>query len=350
MGSVSESISIERKTAASGRVDYSSSIVLSESSKTRVVMIPFYIPHSDRSELSLKIQTFKKAQPPMEWVEVEEKSVTLNRNAVLKLASELPRLTAVAKEAEAGDYAVFRMADGFSELVNLDPDAAVSALMSALNQEGVAEHLRGVELGYELAKALRYSVRLAEMQAAIAELRFLLESGETLERCYQAWCEQHPWAFGNQFSVNDEIRNISIQDQVDLLVPRLLAGYRDIVELKRPDKEVLLYDETHRDYYFSAEVSKAIGQCHRYLDVFSEVAQSGLIGNRHIVAYHPEATIVVGRMNDWSEEKIRALHGLNSRLSGIRIITYDHLLAQGESLIDYLSGCIGEDDEEEIPF
>lgn len=34
---------------------------------------------------------------------------------------------------------------------------------------------------------------------------------------------------------------------------------------------------------------------------------------------------------------MRALHGLNSRLNGIRVVTYDFLLAQGESLVDYLS-------------
>ena len=45
----------------------------------------------------------------------------------------------------------------------------------------------------------------------------------------------------------------------------------------------------------------------------------------------------MGRMTGWADEQAKALHGLNSRLSGIRIITYDHLLAQGESLVNYLS-------------
>lgn len=342
---------IERKTAASGRVDYSEPITLSESTKTRVLAIPFYIRHSDHSELSIKIQTMKKAAPPFEWTESEEKSVTLNGTATAKLAAELPKITAVANEESAGDYAVVRMKEGFAELVNLDPEIAVSALVSALSQKEIAEHLNGVELGEELTRALRYSVRLGEMKSAMSELRLLLESGEAQERYYQKWCEDHPWAFGNQFIVNDDIRSISTQDQVDLLVPRLLAGYRDIIELKRPDKDVLLYDEKHRDYYFSSDVSKAIGQCHRYLDVFQEVAHKGLLGNEHIIAYHPEATIVIGRMKDWDEAKVKALHGLNSRLSGIRIITYDHLLAQGESLIDYLSNQeTNTDTSDEIPF
>lgn len=342
---------IERKTAASGRVDYSQSILLSENSKTRVNAIPFYIPHSDHTELSLKIQTLRKASPPDSWFEIEDKTITLNGAATAKLAAELPKIAVVADEESAGDYAVIRMRDGFAEIANLDPDAAVSALLSALGQKEIAEHLNGVELGEELTRALRYSVRLSEMKSAMSELRQLLDSGENQERHYQKWCEEHPWAFGNQFVVNDDIRNISIQDQVDLLVPRLLAGFRDIIELKRPDKDVLLYDETHRDYYFSSEVSKAIGQCHRYLDIFQDAAKTGLLGNEHIVAYHPEATIVIGRTVSWDEEKMKALHGLNSRLTGIRVITYDHLLAQGESLIDYLSNQeLSMEEECEVPF
>mgnify|MGYP000108181957 CR=1 FL=1 len=345
-----KSNAIERKAAASGHVDYASPIILSENSKTRVSAIPFFIPHSDHSELSLKIQTMKKANPPLSWIEVEEKSITLSEEATQKLAAELPKYCAVAGEDSAGDYVVVRMSDGYTDIANLNPEVAVSALISALEQEDIAAHLKGVELSDGLTRALRYSVRLGEMKAAMLELRNLLDSGMNDERCYQKWCEEHPWAFGNNFVVNDEIRNITTQDQVDILVPRLLAGFRDIIELKRPDMEVLHYDDAHRDYYFSSDVSKALGQCHRYLDVFTEAANKGLIGNEHIVAYHPEATIVMGRMIGWSEGKGKALHGLNARLSGISIITYDHLLAQGESLIDYLSNVESENEEAEIPF
>jgi hypothetical protein len=100
---------------------------------------------------------------------------------------------------------------------------------------------------------------------------------------------------------------------------------------------VLYYDEPHKNFYFSAEVSKAIGQCHRYLDVLHEVAANGLRDHPEIVAYHPRALIVIGRSQGWSEAKLRALHGLNRRLSGVMIMTYDHLLAQGERLLDILT-------------
>jgi hypothetical protein len=69
------------------------------------------------------------------------------------------------------------------------------------------------------------------------------------------------------------------------MLPSVIAGYRDIVELKRPDMRVLFYDDEHKNFYFSADVSKAIGQCHRYLDVLHEVASQGLRDHPEVVAY-----------------------------------------------------------------
>lgn len=326
-----------RKEAQSGQIEYCTPFILSENSKTRITAIPFFVQHSDHSELALKIQTTRKANPPESWLRIEEKTISLNSDATRILANELPKLAMIAKEDSSGDYIVIKASDGTANLDELDPSEVTDALLSVLGQDSIAAHLQGKSLGSKLVEAIKYSVRLEEMKIAMAELREHLKSDNNLESTYQAWCEKHPWAFGNQFIVNDKIRNITIQDSVDILMPRIIAGYRDIVELKRPDKEVLNYDETHKDYYFSAEVSKAIGQCHRYLDVFGQVAAKGLLGNEQIVAYHPEATIVIGRSLDWDNTKIKALHGLNSRLSGISIITYDHLLAQGENLVDYLS-------------
>lgn len=333
-----------RQLAASGNVEYGKPIILHETSKTRVELIPFYIRHSDHTALSVKLATYRKADPPYEWVNAEDATLTLNEEATSILTAELPKLNAIAGEKETGEYITIRVEDGMADIAGIDPGAVTEALLKALSQKDIVSHLSGRKLDVELIKALQYSIRLTEMESAMAELRQMLDGGVTLEANYQSWCELHPWAFGNQFVVKDDIRNLSPQDQVDMLLPRIAAGYRDILELKRPDMDVLKYDRDHRDYFFSRETSMAIGQCHRYLDVFVEVASKGLLGSPEIVAYHPEATIVIGRSKDWDDDETKALHGLNSRLSGIKVITYDYLLAQGDSLVSYLSRTAGDDE------
>lgn len=350
---------IERREAQSGRVSYSDPVILHETSRRRVIMVPFFIRRSAGTELAIKIQSYRKAEPPMDWALIEEKSVSLDEAASRALLRGLKQHLTVAETAEDGSYLLIRVAEGTAQIGEHDPAAVAAALANVLSQAEVLRHLDQTNLSDELIKAFRGAIRLSEMRAAVAQLRELLNSGEASEAVYQEWCEKHSWAFGNAYVVRDEIREISPGDQLDLLLPTVISGYRDLVELKRPDSRVLLLDEAHRDYYFSADVSRAIGQCHRYLDVLHEVAAQGLRDHPQIVAYHPRAITVIGRSAGWPEDQLKALHGLNRRLTDISVMTYDQLLAQGERLIEMLSARAIDEHEEppeletlddEIPF
>ncbi len=339
---------VHLRTAASGRVRYSDPIVLRESSRTRIVLVPFYISRSHGTELAVKIQTYRKSDPPNDWVLTEDKSVSLDEPAARALLRGLREHLAVAKEGSEGNYILVRVAEGTAQLGEHDPAAVAAALTRVLSQAEIVRHLGEAELSAELISAFKSAIRLKEMLEAVAKLRQHLEAAEAREEIYQKWCEDHSWAFGNAYVMRDAVRNISAGDRLDLLLPTVISGYRDIVELKRPDMEVLLYDATHRNYYFSSEVSKAIGQCHRYLDVLHEAAANGLIDHPEIVAYHPRAIIVIGRSGGWPPDQLQALHGLNRRLSGVTVMTYDQLLAQGERLVQMLGDRV-EGPVEEVP-
>ena len=346
---------ISRKSAKSGKVDYGDPIILHENSRTRVVLVPFFIQHSKSTELKSKIVTYKKAEAPLTWGEVQEKSVSLNEEATRLLYKALHSHLAVAEENENGDFLLIKIDEGSAEIGAHEPLEVAKALTQVLAQEEILEHLQNTELTAELASAFRGAIRLSEMRSAVMELRLALDREDDSESTYQDWCERHSWAFGNAYIIRDDVRTISAGDNLDLLLPSVMAGYRDIVELKRPGKKVLMWDNQHNNYYFSAEVSKAMGQCHRYLDVLHEEAASGLRDHPEIVAYHPRATIVIGRSHGWGDDKFRALRGLNHRLSGINVMTYDHLLAQGERLIELLSSPSSDEREdydwdEDLPF
>lgn len=328
---------IRRRQARSGRVSYGDPVVLYDTSKRQIVFVPFFIPHSDHTELAIKIITYRKQPPPMDWTVLEEKSLSLRETASRKLITALRNHLAVAESPEDGNYLVIRVSEGTAQLGAHDPAKVAAALTKVLSQDEILQHLQNTELSSELVSAFRGAIRLSEMRSAVAQLRQFLNVGEASEQVYQEWCEKHSWAFGNAYVVRDDVREISTGDKLDLLLPTVIAGYRDIVELKRPDMPVLFYDEAHRNFYFSSEVSKAIGQCHRYLDVLHEAASNGLRDHPEVVAYHPRAIVVIGRSQGWNDNKLRSLHGLNRRLSGIMVMTYDHLLAQGERLVEMLS-------------
>jgi hypothetical protein len=119
-----------------------------------------------------------------------------------------------------------------------------------------------------------------------------------------------------------------------MLIPGVVRDYRDIIELKRPDKPVVLEDVSRKSWYFSADVSKAIGQCHRYLDLLGDVARQGLRDHPEIIAYHPRATIDIGSSNGWNCDQHQGLLGLNARLASIQVMTFDHHLARAERILE----------------
>ncbi len=337
-------------------LSYGEPRVIHETSKKRVTVMPFFVNRSAGREVSFKITTeerTKDAAGLFAWFGAEQKSLSLNEAAATALAESIRRGIGVAREGADGEFITIRVQEGIADLSSLDPQTVSRAILSVLAKREIVDHLANQDLGPELVNALRGAIRLRELRSALGQLRAMLTAGEVAEAKYQEWCEKHSWAFGSATLVPDTVRQFALGDSVDFLVPSTLTGLRDLIELKRPDHVVLRHDATHRDWYWSSDVSKAIGQCHRYLDALQEAAQHGLRDHPENVAYHPRATIVIGRSAGWSRDVLLALHGLNARLSGIQVMTYDQLLAQAERVIDSVAGAVGtavdQEDEEDPP-
>ena len=319
---------IDRHAAQSGQVEYSNPIELHNTERLRIEFVPFFIPRTEANELACKIIRTDKARG---W---EQTGISLQESAIRRLYDALGSHLQVAKE-DAGGYVVLKKDGTIADDSSLSDLQVTNLLREIFRVESLVEHLQSVDIGEELTNALKTSLRLRELRGAVAELDNHLREGTPSESIFQEWCERHSWSFGNAYVVNDQLRAISSSDKIDLLLPRNLGGFRDLIELKGPDKSVILWDSSHKSWHWSADVSKAIGQCHRYLDVLhSEVGLSGLRDQPEVIAYHPRATIVIGRSVDWEDEQHRALHGLNRRLSSVSIISYDHLLAQARRTLE----------------
>ena len=328
---------VSRKQSQSQqRVSFTDPILIKNTEGLHFEVLLQYIKRSAGDQIAPKLIYYKRAQGafrvgfPVEF--------TLQHDEAKELKRVLEEGLAVAESSQDGDFLVLRLDGTGTGLSGRDPKAVGKAIAPLVANEDVLRALADTEDGAELLRGVQSSVRLTELSLAIGELRSNLQGSVTAEQAYQEWCERHRWVFGNVYAMRDEVRTIAIGDSVDGLLEQTANGFRDIFELKRPDMEPMKYDRTHKSYYWSRDVSMAIGQCHRYLDVLHEAAANGLRDHREVVAYHPRAVIIIGRSNDWDEEWNRALHGLNARLHGISVMTYDHLLAQAEQLLKTLQG------------
>lgn len=202
---------------------------------------------------------------------------------------------------------------------------------------GIAEQLANADLGEDIAATLKTAARIQDLRGAVQQLRDYLVEDIKDETVFQSWCDRHSWVFGNAYVARDDIRRITEDDVIDVMMKSSLNSMRDIFELKSPKMPVLIWDSGHKDWYWASNVSKAIGQCHRYLDKLQERAALLMQDHPGLVTYHPRATVIIGRSNGWGDAQQRALHGLNARLHGITVSTYDHLLAQAETTLETLT-------------
>jgi hypothetical protein len=324
---------IEIRRSKSGAVTFSNPVVLYLSRYTRKRIVPMYVPHNSKpSQLACKL-----VEEHMESGRWEEKAaISLDEATSAKLLEALENHAVVAEHSDEGT--LYLIQDHGARLASdvEDPEPLVSAILRLLKRPDILSRFASGSVSGDFANVVQAAIRVEEIKSAIRDLKGLLDREVDDEKTYQDWCENNTWAFGNAHTTRDEIRRTSRTDTVDLLLPRVLTGYRDVVELKRPSMTPIAHDKGHNSWYWTTDASKAIGQSHVYMDNLHEDANRGLRDKPEVVAYHPRSTIVMGHSNNWDLDEYRALAGLNERLSGITIMTYDQLLAQGAELVRVL--------------
>lgn len=115
---------VVRKTASSGKVDYAPPVILRETSKSRLQAMAWFIPHSDRTEFSLKLEGFTKTKD-QPWIEDKAKTLTLTEEASRQLFKYLQDHLAVAEQSETGQFILVRISDGQADLKGHDPQQLV---------------------------------------------------------------------------------------------------------------------------------------------------------------------------------------------------------------------------------
>jgi len=328
---------VAKTRASSGKVDYTKPIVIrgGEKATTHFEVLPTFVRRSEGEDVCLKLSYWKKSKGayrvgfPAEF--------TLNAPEVLALRDVIEKSLGVSGQP-SGQYLLIKLEDvAATNIQGKDAASIGSALLKLLANPAIGQSLTDLPSAQELLDGVQTALRVRSLASAIAELEEALDGGEVAESYYQAWCERNAWAFGNGYVMRDEVRQIALGDSVDILLKRTTDRFRDIFELKRPDHKVLVYDDSHKSYHWTSDSSRAIGQTHRYLDALHEAAANGLRDHPEVVAYYPYGTIVIGRSNEWTANRQKALHGLNNRLHSIRVITYDHLLEQAKRALAILS-------------
>jgi len=159
---------------------------------------------------------------------------------------------------------------------------------------------------------------------------------------WQKWIYENNWLFGVNYQDPIQKEKVGFYNIPDFLFPTL-DGFIDILEIKKPTFDVIIEDKNHAgSFVWSSETNRAIGQVVNYitqielnqLQLKERINQEyGKIYESKIFTIKPRAFILIGRSDNWKEQKREGFRKLSYSLHGIEIITYTDLYKRGEKII-----------------
>ncbi len=301
--------------------------------RMRIVAVYWIAPSSEpeRKHVNLRIEQYKKKPTDAAFPTEPFQKINLQDDDLGKLIASA-KAQSILQNSDVTDRVVVLKGDEAGHIANLSQRdiGAIRRLVDSLTDTNIEVLARTVNA--EVVGKIEAAVRHLAMEKSLAQLKAAID-GEVDENVFQRWFEENTWIFGRDYVHRVPKRTIGLESRADLLYISV-DGFADLVELKKAalPKPILLPDASHNSFYISAELSRALGQAMRYLQVIED-HRLQLVQLVHVPVLRPTVTIVIGRSNDWTEPMKQQLRVMNSTLLNIKIFTYDPLLAMGSNML-----------------
>jgi Domain of unknown function (DUF4263) len=289
------------------------------------------IPHdSGREDICLKLGRYKKSG----WFDTAEELEIKNPKSELTLDhEEFQALIGFIQES----YEPFRQ--GVKAFIPLDRPfdtdnaAQVKALFSLPDKANLVQFILDNEI---ISDDLTEGLRQAKRVRAVRQFRAMLEE-DLRENRWQKWFQENSWVLGSEFvRVLDE-RSIDTANISDFLM-EAYDGFLDVVEIKRPGGDMQFWASAldHGNSVPSTNLTKAITQASRYIYEVEREANSVKFIDRvdGVKTVKPRCILLFGRSFDWTAEQAEAYRILNASFHNLTILTFDHVLARAERIIN----------------
>jgi hypothetical protein len=305
--------------------------------RMKIVAVFWVVPSSepDRKHVNLRLEQYKKNTGDPGFPLKPTHSINFDEADTENLLSSL-KAQRLLKDMSPSDRVIVLRGAHSEEFLDLtDRDVySLKLLLTSLTDENIRKLARTVDA--RIVEKIDSAVRYVQMEESLEKLQTLIEN-ETAETAFQVWFKHNTWIFGKHYVRRVSKRTIGLESQADLIYVSV-DGFADLVELKKSvlTSPLLLYDSSHNSFYPSSELSRALAQAMHYIQVIED-HRLQLEQLSNIPVLRPTVTIIMGRSDDWHDARRQHLRILNSSLVNIRVLTYDHLLAMGHSLLNLYS-------------
>ncbi len=174
-----------------------------------------------------------------------------------------------------------------------------------------------------------------KMELAVQELGNIVNGEFKNEVEIQKFLKENLWMFGNDYAHIVEDEKINAQNILDI-IPQNIESYVDIIEVKLPGEILFHFDESHRNYYCTSKLTKAIAQTQNYiyeLDRKSADERYQQKNNCRIV--RPRGMILYGSNENLDASQTQYLRILNASYHNLQIITYQQLLQKAQNTLAF---------------
>jgi hypothetical protein len=305
--------------------------VLHETDRMRIVAVYWIAPGSDHKHVNLRIEQYKKNPTDLKFPEAPNQKINLQEEGVDNLISSA-NAQSVLKDSEVSDRVIVMKGEAAGEVLTLSRRdiGSIRRLVDSLTDSHI--QVLAQKVNPEIVAKIDSAIKYIAMEKSLNWLSSTIEQ-DADETVFQKWFEENTWIFGKNYVQRVPKRTIGLESRADLIYISV-DGFADLVELKKSVllKPILLPDSSHKTFYPSAELSRALAQAMHYLQVIED-HRLQLVQLVKIPVLRPTITIVIGRSNDWDEPMRKQLRILNSTLLNIKVLTYDHLLAMGNNIL-----------------
>jgi hypothetical protein len=244
------------------------------------------------------------------------------------------------------------------------------------NKAQILEKLSGSLTEEELGGLLSQNIEAISTDLALARLYHdrrnkLKELEEELERnrnesFWQKFLKDNSWVFGTACVKFLSERRIDTHHTTDYPV-ETEGGFMDIIEIKTPDAPFWALDRSGNYFKYrskhlipNSELQGAIAQTTKYIVQAEKKVDSREYIDDHggVIPLKPRGLVIHGRSKAWGVEEWESFRLLNDVLHNVQVITFDHLLKQGERILavmqvsdnEYPIEEVEENDPDDIPF
>jgi hypothetical protein len=218
---------------------------------------------------------------------IQRKHIPLNESATETIFKYLLTKDSFAEIARSSFYTVV---ESIAPLDKSTIEQLASLLKRAVQNKQLAKVVSS-----EVVDNFSAVIRQILYRKAIVELETMLQENHS-EKDYEIWFLENYWVFGTEYVGTDDVK-IGWRTDGDIILTST-DGYQDIIELKLPTKPVMLYDDSHKNWYPSSDLSKAIAQSIKYIQESEDVRMT-IQTKEKLPFLKPRARVVIRRSNEW---------------------------------------------------